>query len=47
MRAKQFVFYQQQNLGRIFGICKMHFSPPGVKAAVHSNAMVMLLLIHC
>ena len=28
MRAKQFMFKQQQNLGRRFGASKMHLSPP-------------------
>ena len=28
MWAKLFVFYQQQNLGRILGVSCMHLSPP-------------------
>ena len=36
---------QQQNLGRIVGTCKLHFSLPVAKAAVRSQAAVLLLLI--
>ena len=42
-----FVLQQQQNLGRRFGISKMHLSPSVALAAVHSNAAVLLLLIRC
>ena len=30
-----------------FGTNKMHLSPTVAKAAVHSKAVVVLLLIHC
>ena len=42
-----FVLQQQLNLGQRFGISKMRFSPEVAYAAVHSNAVVMLLLIRC
>ena len=41
------VLQQQQNLGRRFGTSKMHLSPPVAKAAVHSKAVVLLLLTFC
>ena len=34
-----------RSYGRRFGASKMHLSP--MVAAVHSNAVVLLLLIHC
>ena len=40
-----FVFYQQQNLGQRFGTSEMHLSPLVAKAAVHSKAVVLLLLL--
>ena len=38
---------QQQNLGRRFSTSKMHLSPPVAWAAVHSKAVVLLLLTFC
>ena len=40
-----FLLQQQQNLGRRFGTSKMHLSPPVALAAVHSKAVVLLLLL--
>ena len=47
MRAEHFVFQQQQNLGRRFGASKVHLSLPVAWTAVHSKAVVLLLLIRC
>ena len=41
------MFKQQQNLWRRFGSSKMHLSLPVASAAVHSKAVVLLLLIYC
>ena len=40
-----FVLQQQLNLGQIFGISKMRFSPEVYYAAVHSKEVVLLLFI--
>ena len=46
MRALQFfVLQQQQNLGRRFGMSKMHLRPPVALVSVRSKAVVLLLLI--
>ena len=41
-------FSQQKNLAQIFGTSKIHLIPPLVSwAAVHSKAVVLLLLTFC
>ena len=47
MGAKQFVFYQQQNIGQRFGASKMHLGPSVAKAAGRSKVVVLLLWIYC
>ena len=41
------VLQQQQNLGQRFGTSKMHSNRPVAYAAVHSKAVVLLLLTFC
>ena len=38
---------QKLNLGQRFGISRMNFSPEVAYAAVHSKAVVLLLMILC
>ena len=48
LEASIFILSQQQNLGRRFGVSKMHLNPtptPTASAAVRSKAVVLLLLI--